>query len=466
MTAGSPQDNIRSATNGPTTVDAILQQAREAILNRTMWAIAVTFTFAILLGSIVALLQGNLTFSNINLLVGGFVSLIILWGLTFSDRFLSYKMRTRGMVGIIYITALLALFSSGLMGPFRYNLLATVILGAVFLGRKSGLILTAVATVTALLGGFLLQQGFIVTNTADTLALANGEAWLVEMIRFTAVTSIIISVSFQLIREAQRAFIRQQSLTQKLAEERASLDKRIEERTRALRLTAEVSRTLVMILDKDQLVLEVVEQIQKTFNYYHVHIYLLDPHNEEQLLMAGGTGEAGKALLIGKHKISVGQGLVGRAALMGVPILVADVRTDKYWLPNPLLPETRSEIAVPIIHENKVIGVLDVQEDNPHSLGEADVDLLETISNQLGVALNNADLYARRTTQALRQARLNEISTKIQIAPDIETTLQVAVRELGETLRVNRTSIILNPPSTTKPNLEIVNQFVAAGEEA
>jgi putative methionine-R-sulfoxide reductase with GAF domain len=330
------------------------------------------------------------------------------------------------------------------MGTFRYNLLATVILAAVFLGRRASFVTTAVVSLTALLGGFLIQQNIITPNPVSVAALLNGELWLQEIIRFTTLTAILIGISFQLIYESELTFNRQQKLTQKLAQERQTLGSRIEERTRALRLTAEVSRTLVMILDKDQLVLEVVEQIQKTFNYYHVHIYLLDKENE-QLLMAGGTGEAGKALLIGKHRLPIGKGLVGRAALMGIPILVGDVSTDKYWLPNPLLPETRSEIAVPIIHENKVIGVLDVQDDAPNSLTEQDVDLLETLGNQLGVALTNADLYQQRTEQALRQAKLNEISNRIQFSADIPSAVQVAVREIGETLRVNRTSILLQP---------------------
>jgi GAF domain-containing protein len=89
--------------------------------------------------------------------------------------------------------------------------------------------------------------------------------------------------------------------------------------------------------------------------------------------------------------------------------------------------------------------VLDVQDDAPNSLTEQDVDLLETLGNQLGVALTNADLYQQRTEQALRQAKLNEISNRIQFSADIPSAVQVAVREIGETLRVNRTSILLQP---------------------
>ena len=434
----------------------ILFPIRERLFHNTVLAFVIILSGAFVVTFAVEIAQGNNPLFTVN--PGAFLSVAAFWTLFLAQRILPYHLRTLLFVAIIYMAALLALLNTGMLGPFRYNLLALVIIGTIFGGFQRGLLLALVATATALLGGFMVHKGLITPDPAFTEVLLTGEAWLREAIRFSAVTTTLMVVSFQLIRESQRTFQRQQALTKQLEEERLTLDSRIAERTRALRLTAEVSRTLVMILDKDQLVLEVVEQIQKTFNYYHVHIYLLD-EEQAQLLMAGGTGEAGKALLIGKHKIAVGQGLVGRAALMGVPILVSDVSHDKYWLPNPLLPETRSEIAIPIIHENKVIGVLDVQEDNANNLSEADVDLLETIGNQMGIALTNADLYARRTTQALRQARLNEISNKIQFASDLETTVQVAVREVGETLQVNRTSIVLNPPSVTNGKKTDVKQL-------
>ena len=180
----------------------------------------------------------------------------------------------------------------------------------------------------------------------------------------------------------------------------------LERRTRDLEASGEVSRSLSNILDRQELVFEVVHQVQSALNYYHAHIYLV-AETGQNLIMVGGTGEAGQTMLNRNHSIPMGQGLVGRAAQTKSVVLVSDVTVEPSWLPNPLLPDTKSEIAVPIVIGEEVLGVLDVQENKIRGLDDNDANLLGSLANQVAVALTNARLFEQtlKTKEEAEQAR-------------------------------------------------------------
>ncbi|HSL45129.1 MAG TPA: cache domain-containing protein [Anaerolineales bacterium] len=233
------------------------------------------------------------------------------------------------------------------------------------------------------------------------------------------------------------------NMTSQLRNLIGSLEQRVADRTKALATSSEVSRRLSTILNERQLIVEVVEQVRTAFDYYHVHIYLLDESTGE-LVMAGGTGDVGAAMLGGGHRISRGKGLVGRAAETNVPVLVSDTSQDPDWLPNPLLPETRSEAAVPIAVTDKILGVLDVQHNITDGLKQEDIDLLQSIAAQVAIGIQNARSYAEARERADREARITNIGQKIQGTTTVESALQVTVRELGRSLGMNNIRVILD----------------------
>jgi putative methionine-R-sulfoxide reductase with GAF domain len=232
------------------------------------------------------------------------------------------------------------------------------------------------------------------------------------------------------------------SMTDQLNDIVNTLEQRVANRTRAIKLSAEVSRRLSTIMETSQLAVEVVKSLQEAFNYYHVHIYLFDD-DRKNLIMVGGTGEAGRIMLERGHAIPVGKGLVGRAAATGTAVLVPDTSRDPDWLPNLLLPETRAEIAVPILVGDEVLGTLDVQQNTNNGLGQEDIELLFGVASQVAIAMTNARRYSDAQNRAQHEVLTSQIIQQIRATRSVESALQVAVRELGRALRVERTCVRL-----------------------
>jgi len=230
------------------------------------------------------------------------------------------------------------------------------------------------------------------------------------------------------------------TMTGQLRETLKDLEIRIEDRTRALETSTEVSRRLSTILDQDQLVREVVEQLRSAFGYYHAQIYLFD-ELKQNLEMVGGTGDAGRTMLARGHTIEGGRGLVGRAAQTNQIVLISDISRAVGWLPNPLLPDTKAEVAVPIAVGDEVLGVMDVQHNVADGLSQQDANLIQAIANQVAVAVTNAQAYEQAQRQATRETQILSITQRIQSANSIDDVLKIAVRELGEALGADRADI-------------------------
>lgn len=204
------------------------------------------------------------------------------------------------------------------------------------------------------------------------------------------------------------------SMTSQLRMQISNLEKRVSERTKELerrsiqlQVAAEVARDTTSIRDLNELLNRAVYLIRDRYGFYHAGIFLTDDRQEYAILRAA-TGDAGRKMLEREHKLKVGQvGIVGYVTGSGQPRIAVDVGSDPDYFRNPLLPATRSEMALPLKVNNRVIGALDVQSTEEAAFRAEDIQVLQTMADQLAVAIENARLF-NEMENTLKQLQLTQ----------------------------------------------------------
>jgi len=183
----------------------------------------------------------------------------------------------------------------------------------------------------------------------------------------------------------------------------SGLESKVADRTRDLELAAEVGKRLSSLRDLDTLLSQAAELIRARFSLYYTQIYLADPSGR-RLILRAGTGPTGEQLLARGHQLPVGHGSInGQTAVDRRSTLVQDTSRSQLFLPNPLLPETRSEMAVPLLVGDRLVGVLDLQSSQAGSLSADNLPAFEALAGQLSIAIDNATLF-REASRAQEQA--------------------------------------------------------------
>lgn len=167
-----------------------------------------------------------------------------------------------------------------------------------------------------------------------------------------------------------------------------------DEAQRSLATSMAVGQRIVSILDLDALLDQVTSLIQERFHCYYVGIFLLDENDENYILARAGAGQVGHILVEQGFRLKIGdQGIIGWVAAHRRPACVADILKDERYYPHDLLPDTRSELALPLEMGNQLLGVLDMESARPGAFHENDVPFMQLLADQAAIALHNARLY-------------------------------------------------------------------------
>lgn len=248
-------------------------------------------------------------------------------------------------------------------------------------------ITTAIFILIVILGLFFTNRLVVPIQklAAEAQKIGAGE-WDITVPPTTNDEIGVLAGAFKAMAEQIHVFIR-------------DLEKRVAERTRdlerrntQLQVAAEIAREATAVHELDELLELAVNLIRGRFGFYHAGIFLLD-ENKEFAVLSAATGEAGREMLARGHKLRVGQtGMVGYATKRGQPRIALNVESDPTHYRNPLLPETRSEMTLPLKVGSVIIGALDVQSHFPDAFSQDDITIMQVLADQLAIAIENARL--------------------------------------------------------------------------
>jgi signal transduction histidine kinase/DNA-binding response OmpR family regulator len=346
------------------------------------------------------------------------ISFLIWLALVIPVAVATWLLRTgRVKVGstVFLIGAWLLLTSStfafgGSISPTANSFILVVIIAGLLLGGRGAVIAAAanIATLTVLL--LLTQANLIPPPVTPTKP---GDIWanLCIGIGLSAALLYLTNTSInQALTTARRNAAALQQSNRELTSIGTSLEERITERTAQLTVSAEVARAVSSILDPDELLRRVTLLIVERFNLYYAAAFLVDDDAEFAVLREA-TGKAGRVLKDRGHKLEItGPSMVGMAIATHRPRIVQDVDAETLRFANPLLTETKSEVALPLIIGDQAIGALDVQSTRAAAFDESTVLVLQGLADQIAIAINNARQYQLAQSEARQATVLYEAS--------------------------------------------------------
>ncbi len=246
-----------------------------------------------------------------------------------------------------------------------------------------------------------------------------------------------------------------------LALESARLYAEAQHRAAQLQIAAEIAREANSTLALENLLEQAVNLVRERFRFYHASIFLLDETGRYMVVRAS-TGEAGRQMLARGHKLAIGSAsIVGQTAARGEPVVVNDVSKSDIHHFNPLLPNTRSEMGIPLKAGDEVIGVLDIQSEITNAFTEDDVRILQIMTDQLAVAVINAQLFAETERHIEHHRALHQITTAAASAISIEDAIHHTAEMLANTMQGSTVAFLM-----PAQDAEVLQIAALAGNES
>ncbi|MBN2147191.1 MAG: GAF domain-containing protein [Anaerolineales bacterium] len=440
-----------------------LDELRERILNVMLYGLLLVGTITLISNLITDIPQGN--WGIIIVYVIAFASVL---AITFLRR-IPFQVRAYGIVVLAYVLGVAAFVQDGIAGNGRVWMLSSAGLAAILLGLNAGIATLVVNSLTLLAIGGMFSLGWLALPDPATMPQAGVFADWISTGSVFLMAAMIVGIALAVLINGLNANLeKERLLSDNLSFDRQQLDDRTHELDRRLvqiRTAAEITRTLGVVLDPNLLLQQVVDLVRQRFNLYYVGAFLLDERAEYAVLSAG-TGEAGMKMVSAGHKLPVGgASMIGWTIANRQPRIALDVGKDAVRFSNPLLPKTRSEMALPLLSSDQVFGALSVQSAQPEAFDDDDVAVLQGIADSLATALQNARLFQQAEQnlaeiQALNRQYVADAWKEISLQPAVSQYVYENEGFIGPTEGLKS----LNLPITLRD--QVIGQLVLETDRA
>ena len=282
-----------------------------------------------------------------------------------------------------------------------------MIIATLLQGKRAMSVTLPFAVLAIILLGTLDMLGITTTAIAVKTGIDDVVIGIILLVTSSAILNLLIgrfNQAVEVARNNEFAQIKanaelqelQETLKQRFIERTTELEeanRRNEERAQQFEAITLVGNAISTIRTLEDLLPRIAELISEQFGYYHVGIFLNDVNNEKAFLSASNS-EGGKKMISRGHQLKIGeQGIVGFAISTGYPRIALDVGNDAVYFGNPELPDTRSEMALPLKIGKTVVGALDVQSTEASAFSEEDTSVLSLLADQVSMAIENARLF-------------------------------------------------------------------------
>ncbi len=325
-------------------------------------------------------------------------------------------------LALIAAVVVISFTSNGLKNGSITGLPIILVISAILLGKRSIYFvapLTVAATIFIAYYDLNQKIRYVPVGLDDAIILP------ILLIGCAGIIQLLTSRLNDSVLRARKSEELQRLENIELQDLRASLEERVNKRTAELdnanqnnekrakqfEAVAQVARAISSIQDLDSILPRITQVISEQFGHYHTGIFLLDENREFAILRAANS-EGGRSMLKNMHKLLVGQtGIVGYVTATGQPRIVLDVGADAVYFDNPFLPNTHSEIALPLLIAGQIIGALDVQSETSNAFTEDDIEVLSTLADQVSIAIQNArTLEEARKSLAEAQSAFGQLT--------------------------------------------------------